>query len=462
MSGKKLAVLGGGPGGYAAAFLAADRGMDVTLIDSGNKLGGVCLHRGCIPSKTLLHIAHLINETREAKNWGVDFGNPKLDLDGIRNWKNQIINKMALGLTQLCKKRNVKFVSGKGFFKDSNTIEVAGTTYNYDHCILATGSRPAQIFKNDLRVIDSTKALEIKHIPNRLLVIGGGYIGLEMGSVYAALGSQVTVIEMKDELLKGVDRDLIRPLQNKIKNQFEAILLNTKSTNIESKGSKIKVTLENLKCKEEKLFDQVLVAIGRKPNTENLGLEKTKVKLNENGFVIVDSHQKTADSYISAIGDVTGGALLAHKASNEAKLAVEILAGEFSQFQKRVIPAVVFTDPEIAWAGMTEKEAQNQGKEVSIVKFPWSASGRAQTLGRDEGLTKLITDPSSEKIIGVGITGTGAGELIAEGVLAIETETKLKDLALSIHPHPTLSETMMEAAELFYGKATHIYKRKRI
>jgi len=462
MNGKKLAVLGGGPGGYTAAFLAADRGMEVTLIDSGIKLGGVCLHRGCIPSKTLLHIAHLINETREAKHWGVDFGNPKLDLDGLRNWKNQIIHKMALGLTQLCKQRNVQFLSGKGIFKNSNTIEVGGVSYTFDHCILATGSRPSQIFKDDFRIIDSTKALEIKQIPNRLLVIGGGYIGLEMGSVYTALGSQVTVIEMKDSILTGVDRDLVRPLQNKIKNQFEAILLNTKLTNIESKGSQIEVTLESLEEKEKKLFDQILVAIGRKPNTENLGLENTKVKINENGFVITDSQQKTADPNISAIGDVTGGALLAHKASNEAKVAVEILAGEIADFKNRVIPAVVFTDPEIAWAGLTEIEAQNQGRDISIVKFPWGASGRAQTLGRAEGLTKLIIDPVSEKIVGVGITGTGAGELIAEGVLAIETGAKARDLTLSIHPHPTLSETMMEAAELFYGEATHIYKRKRI
>ena len=462
MNGKKLAVLGGGPGGYTAAFLAADRGMEVTLIDSGIKLGGVCLHRGCIPSKTLLHIAHLINETREAKNWGVDFGNPKLDLDGIRNWKNQIINKMAFGLTQLCKQRKVEFVSGRGLFKDSNTIEVNKKTFSFDHCIIATGTRPTQLFKNSINIIDSTTALKMEYIPNRLLVIGGGYIGLEMGSVYAALGSQVTIIEMMNGLLTGVDRDLVRPLQNKIKNQFEAILLNTKLTNIERKDSQIDVTLESQEGKEQKLFDQCLVAIGRKPNTENIGLEKTKVKLDENGFIIADSQQKTADPCISAIGDVIGGPMLAHKASNEAKVAVEVLAGKVTDFKSRVIPAVVFTDPEIAWAGLTETEAKIQGIDVSIEKFPWGASGRAQTLGRGEGLTKLLIDPDSEKIIGVGITGTGAGELIAEGVLAIETGIKVKDLALSIHPHPTLSETMMEAAELFYGQATHIYKRKRI
>jgi dihydrolipoamide dehydrogenase len=461
MSAKKIVVLGGGPGGYAAAFLAADRGMDVTLIDAGNKPGGVCLHRGCIPSKALLHIAHLINETKEAKAWGVDFGEPKIDLDGVRNWKNQIIDKMASGLVQLCKQRKVEFVSGKGIFKDSQTIEVDGKPYSFDHCILATGSRPIQPFQNNSHLIDSTGALDLKSIPEKLLVIGGGYIGLEMGSVYAALGSQVTVVEMMDGLLTGVDRDLVRPLQHRIKNQFEALLLNTKVGEIKQVESKTHVTLENESGTEKKVFDRVLVSIGRKPNTDGLGLENTNVKLNEKGFVIADSQLKTSDPNISAIGDVIGGAMLAHKAAHEAKVAVEVLDGENSDFNNRIIPAVVFTDPEIAWAGLTEIEAQAQGVEVSMAKFPWGASGRAQTLGRGEGVTKLIIDPESEKIIGVGLTGAGAGELIAEGVLAIETGTKAKDLALSIHPHPTLSETLMEAADVFYGTATHIYKRKR-
>lgn len=461
MSTKKIVVLGGGPGGYAAAFLAADKGMDVTLIDAGDKPGGVCLHRGCIPSKALLHIAHLINETQEAKAWGVDFGDPKIDLEGVRNWKNQIIDKMATGLSQLCKQRKVQFVSGKGIFIDSNVIEVNENSYSFDHCILATGSRPTQPFKKTSHLIDSTGALELESIPKRLLVVGGGYIGLEMGSVYAALGSQVTVVEMMEDLLTGVDRDLVRPLQHRIKNQFEAILLSTKVANIENKGSEVSVTLEKESGKDQKLFDEVLVSIGRRPNTENIGLENTKVKLDDKGFVIADSQQKTADASISAIGDVIGGAMLAHKAAHEAKVAVEVLAGEDSSFKDRVIPAVVFTDPEIAWAGLTETEAQKQGIKVSIAKFPWGASGRAQTLGRGEGLTKLIIDPESERIIGVGLTGAGAGELIAEGVLAIETGAKAKDLALAIHPHPTLSETMMEAAEVFYGTATHIYKRKK-
>ncbi|MEK9629483.1 MAG: dihydrolipoyl dehydrogenase [Nitrospinota bacterium] len=461
MGDKKIVVLGGGPGGYAAAFLAADKGMNVTLIDAGKKPGGVCLHRGCIPSKALLHIAHLINETKEAKSWGIEFGEPKIDLEGVRKWKNQVIDKMATGLTQLCKQRKVDFVSGQGVFKNSNAIEVDGKPYGFDHCILATGSRPTQPFEAGPKVIDSSGALEIKNIPNRLLVIGGGYIGLEMGSVYASVGSKVTIVEMMEGILSEVDRDLVRPLQKTIKNQFEEILLKTKVTNLKDNGSEVSVTLENESGNLEKTYDQILVSIGRKPNTENLGLENTQVTLDDRGFVIADSQQKTADPSISAIGDVVGGAMLAHKAAHEAKVAVEVLMGESSDFKHRVIPAVVFTDPEIAWAGMTELEAEKQGKKIAIAKFPWQASGRIQTLGRGDGLTKLVIDPDSEKIIGVGLAGPGAGELIAEGVLAIETGAKAKDLALSIHPHPTLSETLMEAAEVFYGTATHIYKRKR-
>ena len=461
MSTKKLVVLGGGPGGYAAAFLAADKGIDVTLIDSGKKPGGVCLHRGCIPSKTLLHLAHLINETKEVKTWGIDFGKPKIDLDAVRNSKNQIIDKMATGLAQLCKQRKVEFVSGKGKFKDSQTIEINEKLYSFDHCILATGSRPIQPFQNDSNLIDSTGALDLESIPEKLLVIGGGYIGLEMGSVYAALGSQVTVVEMMDGLLTGIDRDLVRPLQHRIKNQFEEIHLSTKVSEIKQVESKTHVTIENKSGTTQKVFDRILVSVGRAPNTDGLGLEKTQVKLNKKGFVIVDSQQKTSDPNISAIGDVIGGAMLAHKAAHEAKVAVEVIDGESSDFNNRIIPAVVFTDPEIAWAGLTETEALAQGRNVSIAKFPWGASGRAQTLGRGEGMTKLIIDPESEKIVGVGLTGAGVGELIAEGVLAIESGMKAKDLALSIHPHPTLSETLMEAADVFYGTATHIHKRKR-
>ena len=367
---KKIVVLGGGPGGYAAAFLAADKGMNVTLIDTGNKPGGVCLHRGCIPSKALLHIAHLINETKEAKTWGIDFGEPKIDLDGVRNWKNKVIDKMATGLTQLCKQRKVEFVSAKGNFKDSNTIEANGKLYSFDHCILATGSRPSQPFKNISQLIDSTDALELKSIPKRLLVVGGGYIGLEMGSVYAALGSQVTIVEMMKDILPGVDRDLVRPLHHRIKNQFEAILLNTKVKDFESKGSKVSVTFESESGIEQKEFDQALISIGRRPNTENIGIENTKVKLNDKGFVITNSQQKTEDPSILAIGDVIGGPMLAHKAAHEAKVAVEVLNGENSDFKNRVIPAVVFTDPEIAWAGLTENEALAQGRNCLLYTSP--------------------------------------------------------------------------------------------
>ena len=461
MSVKKLLVLGGGPGGYAAAFLAADKGMDVTLVDIGNKPGGVCLHRGCIPSKTLLHIAHLINETKEAKAWGINFGDPKVDLESVRKWKNQVIDKMASGLTQLSRQRNVKFVSGKGIFKDSNTLEVDGTEFLFDHCIIATGSSPTQPFKNIPNALDSTRALNLDNIPEKLLVIGGGYIGLELGSVYAALGSQVTIVEITDRLLNGVDRDLVRLLQNRIKKQFKSILLDTQITALNNNGSGISATLKNKTGTEQSVFDQVLISVGRTPNTSGLGLENTQVKRNDQGFIIVDSQQKTNDSFISAIGDVVGNPMLAHKASHEAKVAVEVIEGKNTNFHNRVIPAIIFTDPEIAWAGLTETQAQINGEIISVAKFPWGASGRAQSLGRGEGLTKLIIDPKTEKILGVGLTGTGAGELISEGVLAIEMGIKTKDLALTIHPHPTLSETLMEAAEVFYGTATHIYKKNR-
>jgi dihydrolipoamide dehydrogenase len=461
MSDKKILVLGGGPGGYTAAFLAADKGMDVTLVDIGNKLGGVCLHRGCIPSKALLHIAHLINEAKEAKSWGIHFGDPKIDLESVRKWKNQTIEKMASGLTQLSKQRNIKFISGKGVFKDSNTLKVEGKEFSFDHCIIATGSSPTQPFKNIHNIFNSTEALNLDSIPGNLLVIGGGYIGLELGSVYAALGSQVTVVEITNQLLNGVDRDLVRLLQNKIKKQFEAIFLETQVVALENNSSGVSVTLKNKTGTEQKNFDQVLISVGRNPNTNGLGLENTNVKINDKGFIIVDLEQKTNDPCISAIGDVTGDPMLAHKASHEAKVAVEVIKGKSANFENRVIPAIVFTEPEIAWAGLTETQAQIDGENISVAKFPWGASGRAQSLGHSEGLTKLIIEPKTEKILGVGLSGTGAGELISEGVLAIEMGIKAKDLALMIHPHPTLSETLMEAAEVFYGTATHIYKRKR-
>lgn len=463
MSKKHLLVLGGGPGGYAAAFLAADMGMTVTLVDSGHKPGGVCLHRGCIPSKALLHLAKLIHETRQAKEWGVVFGEPAIDIGQVRQWKNSVVDKMASGLVTLCKQRGVKFVSGHGVFQDSHTIVVSGKdTIRFDHCILAVGSRPIlpKMFEAlDPPVLDSTSALEVDEIPKKILIVGGGYIGLEMGTVYAAFGSKVTVVEMMDSLLPGVDADLVRPLQLRLKRQFENIFLKTKVESIEKSNSGFTAVLEGAVSEKEHTFDQILVSVGRQPNSKGIGLEHTKVKTDEHGFVEIDHQQHTADSAISAIGDVVGGAMLAHKATAEAHVAVEVIAGKEEAFDHRAIPAVVFTDPEIAWAGVTETEARKSHREIKIAKFPWGASGRAQTLGRPDGFTKLILDPETGKILGVGLVGSGAGELIGEGVLAIEMGALAEDLAFSIHPHPTLSETLMEAAEVYLGKSPHVYQK---
>jgi len=463
MSKKHLLVLGGGPGGYTAAFLAADMGMNVTLVDSGHKPGGVCLHRGCIPSKALLHLAKLINETREAKDWGIEFGEPKIDIGQIGKWKNQVVDKMASGLVTLCKKRGVHFVTGHGIFLDSNTIVVSGKDkIGFDHCILAVGSRPIlpEMFATlDPPALDSTSALELDDLPKKILVVGGGYIGLEMGTVYAALGSKVTVVEMMDRLLPGVDTDLVRPLQLRLNKQFENIFLKTRVQSVEKKKSGFKAVLEGAVSEKELMFDQILVSVGRQPNSTGIGLEHTKVKTDENGFVEIDNQQKTTDASISAIGDVVGGAMLAHKAAAEARVAVEVIAGKEGLFDHRAIPAVVFTDPEIAWAGLTEAEAQNMNREINVAKFPWGASGRAQTLGRPDGFTKLILDPETGQILGMGLVGSGAGELIGEGVFAIEMGALAQDLAFSIHPHPTLSETLMEAAEVYLGKSPHVYQK---
>lgn len=460
-----LVVLGAGPGGYTAAFQAADKGMNVTLVDSHPRQGGVCLHRGCIPSKTLLHLARLITETREAKKRGLNFSEPEIDLVAMRRWKDQVIGKMASGLDSLCKQRGVKVVRGHGVFVDSHTLKVDGKqALTFDHAILAVGSVPAIPPSLDLkspRIMDSTSALEFEEIPARLLIIGGGYIGLEMGTFYAALGSNVTVVEMLDGLLPGVDRDLVRPLQARLKKEFEQIILNAKVESLEEKASEIKVNFDGDVNHKEQQFDRILISVGRIPNSRGLGLENTRVKVDGNGFVVVDQQQKTDDPSIMAIGDVVGGAMLAHKASYEAKIAVEVLAGEAVQFDSKAVPAVVFTDPEIAWCGLTEEAARASGKTVNVARFPWLASGRATTLDRNDGLTKLILEPQTERILGVGVVGSGAGELIAEGVLAVEMGATARDLAKAIHPHPTLSETLMEAAEVALGKAVHIYKRPR-
>ncbi len=463
MNAKRIIVFGAGPGGYSAAFLAADRGMSVTLVDENPRPGGVCLHRGCIPSKSLLHLSRLIEETRNAEACGLKFQSPEIDLNRIREWNRKVINKMANGLKSLCKQRGVEFVNGRARFLDGNHLVIDDEDQMaFDHCIMATGSQPVvpPLFAEmGGRALTSTSALELEEVPQRLLVVGGGYIGLEMGTVYASLGSQVTVVEMTGDLLPGVDHDLVRPLLSRLKSQFQDIYLNTQVVSCELNEDQIAVQFEG--DAKTTNYDQILVAVGRKPNTADIGLESTAIKTDGKGFVRVDDRFQTDESSISAIGDVIGGAMLAHKASAEGKAVVQALMGEASQRKARSVPAVVFTDPEIAWCGLTEAEAQNSNRKVQVVKFPWGASGRAQTLGRPDGVTKLILDPDTEQVLGVGISGVAAGELIAEGVLAIDHGLKARDLAHSIHPHPTLSETLMESAELFYGESTHIYKKPR-
>jgi dihydrolipoamide dehydrogenase len=462
MNKKRIIVLGAGPGGYTAAFLAADRGMKVTLVDENPKPGGVCLHRGCIPSKSLLHLSRLIEETRDVEACGLKFQPPEIDLNRIREWNREVISKMSNGLNSLCKQRGVEFVHGRARFLDGNNLVINDKDrLSFDHCILATGSQPvcpALFSEIGDRTLTSTSALELEEVPERLLVVGGGYIGLEMGTVYSSLGSQVSVVEMTGDLLTGVDRDLVRPLFSRLKSQFHKIYLNTKVVSCELKDNRVAVQFDG--DIETACYDRILVAVGRKPNTMDIGLECTGVKTDDHGFIKVDESFQTGKSSIFAIGDVIGGAMLAHKASAEGKDVVGILAGDEPSQKVRTVPAVVFTDPEIAWCGLTETEAKDKGMKVQIAKFPWGASGRAQTLGRPDGVTKLILDPETEQILGMGVTGVGAGELIGEGVLAVDNGLKAKDLAHSIHPHPTLSETIMESAEAFYGEATHIYKRR--
>jgi dihydrolipoamide dehydrogenase len=443
--------------------------MNVTLVSEEQVPGGVCLHRGCIPSKALLHVAKLINESREAAHWGVRFGEPEIDLEGLRQFKAGVVGKLTGGVGQLCQARGVNLVHARGRFLDSSTLELAHpdgkkSQLTFDHAIVATGSLPAlpKMFRiGDERVMDSTAALELPEVPERLLVVGGGYIGLEMGCVYAALGSRVTVVEMLQHLLNGADRDLVNPLRKRLEKQFQAIHVNTKVTGLEATPAGILARLEGEGVEPEQTFGRVLVAVGRTPNSRDLGLENTQVEVTERGFIKIDRRQQTADPRILAIGDVAGEPMLAHKATREAKVGVEVLAGEPAEFDNIAIPAVVFTDPEVAWCGLTETEAKAAGRNVKSVRFPWAASGRAQTLDRTEGLTKLIVDPETERILGVGMVGPNAGELIAEGVLAVESALVARDVAHSIHAHPTLSETVMEAAESIFGQATHMHRPRR-
>ncbi len=461
-----LVILGGGPGGYAAAFLAADLGMEVAIVDRDERLGGTCLLRGCIPSKALLHVGRVLAESREMEDWGIHFQKPAIDLDALRARKDKVISTLTGGLATLARRRNVTLLRGTARFTGSTKLEVAGadgagTTLTFDHCILASGSRPARIPAFDIgsdRVMDSTGALELRDVPESLLVVGGGYIGLEMGTVYAELGSRVSVVEFTDTLLPGADRDLVKPLQQRLEKLFTAIHLRTKVVKLEDAGSGVTVHFEGPDGPFTETFARVLVAVGRRPNSDGLGLENTAVVVDAKGFVEVDDRQRTADPHILAIGDVCGEPMLAHRASHQGKVAVECLHGEPAVFAPRAIPAVVFTDPEIAWAGLTENEAAAGGRTIEVSRYPWAASGRAHALGRTDGLTKILVDPETDRVLGVGIVGPGAGELIAEGALAIEMGCAARDLVDTIHPHPTLGETVAFSAENYFGLATEIYR----
>ena len=461
----KLTVLGAGPGGYAAAFYAADLGMQVTLVDEEKNPGGVCLYRGCIPSKALLHVAKVVDEARHASKWGVAFGEPAIDVAKLRAYKDSVVEKLTGGTGTIAKMRKVTYVQGRATLTGPKSLKVAGAGGNtdvaFDYLILATGSHPTKVPSLSLdspRMMDSTGALDLPDVPKSLLVVGGGYIGLELGSVYATLGSKVSVVEMTGGLLPGADRDLVAVLEKKLKGLFSAIMVNTKVVKVAEEKNGIRVTFEGDVAEKEQVFDRVLVSIGRRPNSKIPGLETTKVKVDAKGFIESDPQRRTAEPSIFVIGDVAGEPMLAHKASHEARVAVEAIAGHKAVFEPQAIPAVVFTDPEIAWCGYTEAQAKEKGLDVDIAKFPWGASGRAISIDRPDGLTKLVVEKKTGRILGVGLVGSGAGELISEGALAIEMGATAEDLKLVIHPHPTLSETVMESAEVFFGQATHVYR----
>jgi dihydrolipoamide dehydrogenase len=462
-------VIGAGPGGYAAAFYAADLGMKVTLIDNEKNPGGVCLYRGCIPSKALLHVAKLLEESKHAREWGIEFGDAKIDINKLRDFKNRVVEKLTSGTGQVSKFRKVNYIQGWASLIDPKTIKVrkgdaTEEIVTVDYIILALGSLPTKIPSlsiNSPRVLDSTGALDLPEIPKSMLVIGGGYIGLELGSVYAALGTRVSVVEMTPGLLPGADRDLVRFLAQRVEKTFEKVMVSTKVTSMKADDRSVTVNFEGEGAPKEAVYDYVLVSIGRRPNAKIDGLDRTKVKVDAKGFIETDGQRRTAEPTIFAIGDVAGEPMLAHKASHEARVAVEAILGHKAVFAPLAIPAVVFTDPEIAWAGLTEAQAQAEGREVEIAKFPWGAIGRAITIDRPDGLTKLVIEPKTGRVLGVGIVGSGAGELIAEGTLAIEMGATAEDLKLTIHAHPTLSETLMESAEVFFGQSTHVFKPKR-
>ncbi len=464
----EVLVIGSGPGGYAAAFRAADLGLDVTMVDPGDRPGGVCLFKGCIPSKTFLYLAELIHDAARAEGMGISFGKPQINLEALRAWKDRVIDQMANGLIGLTNRRGVQLLKGRAEFESSDTVRVHDSEVShikFRHAILATGSQPIPFpettFTSGGRIISSTGALDLADVPEHLLILGGGYVGLELGSVYASLGSRVRLVELEDRLLMGVDQDLVQPLQRRLEKLFESIDLKTRVVSITENPNGVEVTFEGNIDKPQQIFDKVLVAIGRRPCTRDIGLENTSVRIDDRGFVEVDDRQRTADERIFAVGDVIGGMMLAHKATREGKVAAEVIAGEPSAFDVRAIPAVVYTDPQIAWCGMTEEQARNENKDIKVQRFPWKFSGRATTMGSTEGLTKIIVDPATGRILGVGIAGRDTEGLISEGVLAIEMGALAEDMALSLHPHPTLSETEAEAAEMFLGSATHILSKQR-
>lgn len=465
----EIVVIGAGPGGYAAAFYAADLGKKVLLIEREPRLGGVCMNRGCIPSKALLNAAHVIDAAKESAHRGILLGEAKVDVDKLRAWKESILAKLGQGIAGLARMRGVTVMQGRALFEDSGTVRVEtseGQKYvKFEKAIVAVGSRPALPKAFDLgnpRVMTSTEALEVPDIPENLLVIGGGYIGMELGSVYASLGSKVTVIEAMESILAGADPDLVRPVAAYAKKAFKEVRLKAKVLKMASSGKQVKVVSEHEGKQLEELYDRVLVSVGRVPNSQDLGLENTRVQLDEKGFIKVDERMASTDPNIFAVGDIAGGILLAHKASKEARIAVENIAGEGRAVNHGyVIPAVVFTDPEVAWVGLTEQEAKAKNIPVEVAKFPWAASGRALTFDRTDGLTKLLVEPETHRILGVGIVGHGAGELIGEAAVAVEMGATAEDLASIVHPHPTLSETVMEAAEAFFGHSTHVFTRKK-
>jgi len=469
-----LVVLGGGPGGYAAAFLAADQGLDVILVEAEQQLGGTCLLRGCIPSKSLLHLARVMGEVDQlAGTWGVQYGSPQIDLERIRNHQQELIARLSAGLQQLAKRRQVRVIQARGHFQDSHTLQLESSdetlgddrSLSFDHCILATGSRPVcppALAIDSPRVMNSRTALDLAEIPERLLVIGGGYIGLELGTVYARLGSQVSVAELTGGLLPGVDRDLVKVLQRQLESLFTApLMLETRVDAIEDVGSHLQVSMTGPDGPLDQQFDRALIAVGRTPASADLGLENTQVVLDDRGFVVTDEQQRTADAAILAVGDVSGEPMLAHHASCQAKVAVQALQAKATEGASELVPAIVFTDPEIAWVGLTQTEARQQQRKVRPAVYPWAASGRAQALGRTDGLTRWLVDPETDRLVGCGIVGTGAGDLIAEAVLAIERGCHVQDVAELIHPHPTLSETLGGAAEVYLGTATEVYKPRR-